>query len=84
MPAVLGISGAKRNACAAIYVDGQIARRVRTGTAHSCSWRRVCPAGALPLEAVDQVIALSRSRKDDVESYVVAEPQVRLPKSLRT
>ena len=78
-----GISGAKRNACAAIYVDGQIGA--------ACEQERLTrargvglPAGALPLEAVDQVIALSRSRKDDVESYVVAEPQVQLPKSLRT
>jgi carbamoyltransferase len=82
-PAVLGISGAKRNACAAICVDGQIVA--------ACEQERLTrargvglAAGALPLEAVDQVIALSRSRKDDVESYVVAEPQVQLPNSLRT
>jgi carbamoyltransferase len=82
-PAVLGISGAKRNACAAICVDGQIGA--------ACEQERLTrargvglPAGALPLEAVDQVIALSHSRKDGVESYVVAEPQVRLPMSLRT
>jgi carbamoyltransferase len=82
-PAVLGISGVKRNACAAICVDGQIGA--------ACEQERLTrargvglPAGALPLEAVDQVIALSNSRKDDVESYVVAEPQVRLPKSVRT
>jgi carbamoyltransferase len=82
-PALLGISGAKRNACAAICVDGQISA--------ACEQERLTrargvglPAGAVPVEAVDHVIALSHSRHDDVESYVVAEPQVRLPKSLHT
>jgi carbamoyltransferase len=81
--AFLGISGAKRNACAAICVDGQISA--------ACEQERLTRtrgagllAGALPVEAVDQVISLAHSRKENVETYVVAEPQVRLATSLPT
>jgi carbamoyltransferase len=83
MPALLGISGAKRNACAAVYVDGQIRA--------ACEQERLTrargvglSAGAVPVEAVDQVLTLSRSRSTDVETYVVAESEVRLPKSFST
>ncbi|MGH9255982.1 MAG: carbamoyltransferase C-terminal domain-containing protein [Vicinamibacterales bacterium] len=39
---------------------------------------------ALPVEAVDGVMALAHCRPDDVTTYVVAEPEVRLPAGLRT
>jgi carbamoyltransferase len=79
---VLGISGAKRNACAAICVEGQV-RAV-------CEQERLTrvrgiglAAGTLPVEAVNAVVALARARSDDVATYVIAEPQVRLPEALR-
>lgn len=81
--ALIGISGAKRNACAAICLDGQILA--------ACEQERLTrargaglSAGAMPIEAVDQVLALSRFRHDKVVRYVVAEPQLRLPGSLTT
>jgi carbamoyltransferase len=81
--AILGVSGAKRNACAAIWVGGEIRA--------ACEQERLTrargvglPAAGLPVEAVDQVIALSHSRHDEVTSYVFAEPQARLPASLPT
>ena len=83
MSAVLGISGAKRNAAAAICVDGQIRA--------ACEQERLTRvrgiglvAGALPVEAVEQVMSLSVCRPDDITTYVVAEPEVRLPAGLRT
>ena len=41
-------------------------------------------AGALPDAAVDEVIARAKRRRGDIDSYVVAEPGVRLPASLPT
>ena len=83
MSALLGIAGAKRNACAAISVDGQILA--------ACEQERLTrargvglAAGAMPVEAVDQVLALSRARHNGVSTYVVAEPQLQLPASLTT
>jgi carbamoyltransferase len=78
MSAQLGISGAARNACAAICVDGQIVA--------ACEQERLTrvrgvglPPEGLPTAAVDQVMALARRRAADVASYVVAESEVKLP-----
>jgi carbamoyltransferase len=83
MSTLLGISGATRNACAAICVDGQIVA--------ACEQERLTrvrgvglPAEGLPAEAVNQVLTLARRRAGDVTSYVVGEPQVRLHASLPT
>jgi carbamoyltransferase len=80
---LLGISGVKRNACAAICVDGKILA--------VCEQERLTRArgvgitqGTLPVEAIDQVLSLSRSRNDTVPTYIVAEPKMQLPSSLTT
>jgi carbamoyltransferase len=80
-PAFLGVGGAARNACAAICVDGQIVA--------ACEQERLVrvrgvglPSDGFPVEAVDEVLALSRCRAGDVASYVVAEPQVRFRATL--
>jgi carbamoyltransferase len=78
MSALLGVSGAKRNACAAICVDGQIRA--------ACEQERLTRVRGigfepprLPLEAMHEVLALAGCRPHDVTSYVVAEQQVRVP-----
>src|SRR5262249_32522914 len=83
MSAVLGISGAKRNACAAICVDGEITA--------ACEQERLTrvrgvglAVGALPAAAVEQVIASADQRTEQVAGYAVAEPEVRLPASVPT
>src|SRR5688572_13378277 len=81
MSAVLGVGGAVRNACAAICVDGQIVA--------ACEQERLVrvrgiglPADGVPVEAVDEVLALSRRQPGDVATYVVAEPRVRFRATL--
>jgi carbamoyltransferase len=78
MPAVVGISGARRNACAAVCVDGDVLaaceqERVtrQRGIGLAASW--------MPAAAVDEVMAISRCRREDISAYVVAEDGVRLP-----
>jgi carbamoyltransferase len=78
MPALVGISGAKRNAAAAICVDGDVVA--------ACEQERITrhrgvglSPSALPTAAVDQVIALSQCRREDISAYVIAEDGVRLP-----
>jgi len=80
-PAVVGVSGATRNACAASCVDGEI-RAV-------CEEERLTrvrgvgfAAGRLPDAAVDDVIRRGRLHRDEIDAYVVAEPGVQLPVSL--
>jgi carbamoyltransferase len=77
MSALVGISGARRNACAAICVDGKILA--------ACEQERVTRqrgvglwASPMPPLAVNEVVALSRCRPDDVSAYVVAEAGVTL------
>jgi carbamoyltransferase len=81
MAALLGISGARRNACAAICVGGSIRAvceqerltRVR-GVGLAPPW--------VPSEAVNEVLTLASCHRDQVSSYVVAERQVRPPAAL--
>ena len=68
MAAVLGISGATRDACAAICIDGQVLA--------ACEQERLTrvrgiglTAGALPDAAVDEVIARAKRRRADIDSY---------------
>jgi carbamoyltransferase len=78
MPTLVGISGAKRNACVAVAVDGQIRA--------ACEQERLTRVravglepGRMPAEAVNQVLALAGRSQQQVTGYVVAEPNVRLP-----
>ncbi len=72
MSTLVGLSGARRNACAAICVDGQIRAaceqerltRVRGVGLDTCG---------LPEEAIDEVVALAGCASDDVTGYVLAE-----------
>jgi carbamoyltransferase len=83
MSTLVGISGAKRNACAAICVDGQI--RAACEQERLTRFRGVgLSPGMVPIEAVNEVFALARSRPDDVTRYVAAESEVRLPPTLPT
>ena len=83
MPNFVGISGAKRNACVAVAVDGQIRA--------ACEQERVTRVravglqpGRLPTEAVNQVLALAGRTQQQVTGYVVAETNVQLPVGLPT
>lgn len=83
MSTIVGISGAKRNACAAVCVDGEILA--------ACAQERLTrirgvglAAGSVPEAAVDEVVARAHRRLEDITAYVVAEPDVRLPASLPT
>jgi carbamoyltransferase len=83
MQMLLGISGSKRNACAAACVNGHI-RAV-------CEQERLTrvravglESGSLPGAAVDEVLALSGYGRSDVATYVVAERSVELPSVLPT
>src|SRR5918993_5181673 len=78
---VLGVSGAARNACAAICVDGQI--RAACEQERLTRVRRVGSRG-LPVEAVDTVLELAGQTRRDVSAYVVAETDVALPSGFET
>ena len=78
---IVGISGAKRNACAAVSVDG----RIRA----ACEQERLTRVRGVglevkqvPREGLDQVLALAERRQEDVTSYVIAESQILLPGDL--
>jgi carbamoyltransferase len=77
---VLGVAGATRNTCVAACVGGEILA--------ACEQERVTRVrgvgfGArMPIEAVEQVLALARRGQDDVTSYAVAESGIELPSSL--
>ena len=82
-PTIVGISGAKRNACAAVSVDG----RIRA----ACEQERLTrvrgvglEAKQLPSEGLDQVLALAERRQEDVTSYVIAESEILLPVDVPT
>jgi carbamoyltransferase len=80
---IVGISGAKRNACVATAIDGQIRA--------ACEQERLTRIRAvglvprrLPTEAVNEVLALAERKQQDVTAYVIAEPNVQLPAGLPT
>jgi carbamoyltransferase len=81
MATLVGISGAKQNACAAICVDGHITAACEQERLTRFRGVGLTP-GRLPVEAVDATFALSNRRAADVAAYVVAEPTVRLPSAL--
>jgi len=83
MPNLVGISGAKRNACVAVAVDGHIRA--------ACEQERLTRVravglqpGRLPTEAVHQVLALAERGQQHVTGYVIAEPNVQLPEDVPT
>ncbi len=83
MPALVGITGAERNACVAIGVDGEIraaCEQERLTRVRGAGLQPKC----LPVEAVTQTLSLARCRPDDVLAYVIAESQVQLPRELPT
>ena len=78
MSALVGISGARRNACAAVCIDGDVLA--------ACEQERVTrqrgiglTASAEPAAAIDEVIALSGCRREDISAFVVAEDGVHCP-----
>ena len=81
-PTIVGISGAKRNACAAVSVDG----RIRA----ACEQERLTRVRGVglgvkqvPREGLDRVLALAERRQEDVTSlHVIAESQILLPVEL--
>jgi carbamoyltransferase len=83
MSVYVGISGANRNACAAVCVDGEIRTVCEQERLTRIRGIGLAP-GALPVEAVNHVVALAQQRPDDVTAYVVAEPDIRLPSAVRT
>lgn len=83
MSTLLGVSGARRNACAAVCVNGEI--RAACEQERVTRIRRVGMAPhRLPVEAIEQVLALAGRRRHDVSSYVLAEQQVRVPAVVRS
>jgi carbamoyltransferase len=83
MPNLVGISGARRNACVAVEVDGHIRA--------ACEQERLTRVravglqpGRLPAEAVHQVLALAERGQQHVTGYVIAEPNVQLPEGVPT
>ena len=79
---VVGISGARRNAAAAVSVDGEI--RAVCEQERLTRVRRVgLIPGSLPLEALDAVLhAGGGLRPSEVETYVTAEDAAALPPGL--
>jgi carbamoyltransferase len=78
MAALVGISGARRNACAAVCVEGNVLA--------ACEQERVTrhrgiglTASPFAAAAVDEVMALSGCRREDLSAYVVAEDGVAVP-----
>jgi carbamoyltransferase len=78
MTLLLGLSGAKRNACAAACVNGEL--RAACEQERLTRVRRVgFEPPSFPVEAVDEVLRLAGYGHDDVTAYIVAERQARLP-----
>jgi carbamoyltransferase len=78
MPVVVGISGVKRNACAAVCIDGEI-----RAVCEQERLMRVRGAGLTPreppYEAVEQVLALADRTSADVSAIATAERHVPVP-----
>ena len=75
---LVGVSGVKRNACAAVCVDGDVTA--------VCEQERVTrvrgiglTGGTLPGAAVEEVLSIAGKTHSGVESYVLAERGVRPP-----
>ena len=78
MSIVVGIGGARRNASAALAIDGRVIA--------ACEEERVTRArgvgsvnGGLPSEAVKAVLAIGHTASADVSSYVAGERELALP-----
>jgi carbamoyltransferase len=74
-PTFVGISGAKRNACAAVAVGGEVLA--------ACEQERLTRVrgigvemGGLPEQAIDAGLAVVGRRREDVSAYVIAEPRI--------
>jgi carbamoyltransferase len=81
--AIVGISGAKRNACAAACVDGEIVAVCEQERLTRIRAVGLTP-GTMPFEAVDKVMRRSKTESDAICHYVVAEREIRLPAAFRT
>jgi carbamoyltransferase len=83
MANLVGIAGAKRNACVAVSIDGQI-----RAACEEERLRRVRALGLqpnrLPTEAVNHMLALAGGAAQQVAAFVIAEPNVLLPPGLPT
>ena len=83
MPTLVGISGARRNACVAVAVNGQVraaCEQERLDRVRAVGLR----SGRLPTEALNQVLTLAERSQDQVAGYVIAEADVQLPANLPT
>jgi carbamoyltransferase len=72
---LVGISGAKRNACAAVSVNGEVRA--------ACEQERLTrvreigvEAGGFPVQAIDAGLAIAGRHRADVSAYVVAEHRI--------
>jgi carbamoyltransferase len=81
MSTVVGIGGARRNAAAALCIDGRIVAVCEQERVTRVRRAGLTP-GELPLEAVDSVLAIGCRERADVSVYAVAEVDVDLPRGL--
>jgi carbamoyltransferase len=80
---VVGISGARQNATAAVALGSQLVG--------CCEWERLTRVrsirltpGFLPTEAVDAALLVAGCGRDDIEAYATAESSTILPAGLPT
>lgn len=81
MRTLLGIGGARRNACAAVCIDGHVeavCAQERLTRVRATGLR----SGTLPAEAVDEVLDIARCTQKHVDAVAVAEHEVRPPESM--
>jgi carbamoyltransferase len=83
MSTLVGISGAKRNACVAAAVDGRIRAACEQERLTRVRGVRLQPR-RLPTEAVSEVLGIAERRPAQVTTYVLAETGVQMPGELPT
>jgi len=81
MPAILGLSGASRNAALALLTGGRVAavceheRVIRTR-------RAALPAGEVPGETLAVILRVAGCHEDDISAIAAAEPAIQVPAGL--
>ena len=78
---VVGISGARQNAAAAVAVDGRLEAFCEQERLTRIRRTTLTP-GELPAEAVDAVLRLAGVSRESVTSYATAERAAQLPRDL--
>jgi carbamoyltransferase len=80
--ALIGIGGSRRNACAALCIDGEVQAVCEQERLTRVRGVGLTP-GRLPGEAVDAVLAISAHDRGEIRAYVTAETGVHFPASVR-